>query len=219
MTIEERAARIVASRAKRAVDIAFAVIGLSATAPLWAIAAAAVLIDDGRPVWYRQARSGLHGREFLVTKFRSMVVDADRDGARQAVPGDRRITRVGRWLRATALDEVPQLWNILVGDMSVVGPRALRPGEIEAEGPGVLVRLEDVPGFATRSLVRPGLTGVAQVHALRRLPRHKKFRYDRLYITRQSILVDAGLILQSILVSLTGDWERRGRRTRHHQHQ
>lgn len=219
MTIEERGARIVASRAKRAVDIAFAVTGLCVTAPLWVIAAAAILIDDGRPVWYRQARSGLRGREFLVTKFRSMVVDADKDGARQAVPGDRRITRVGRWLRATALDEAPQLWNILVGDMSVVGPRALRPGEIEAEGPGVLVRLEDVPGFTTRSLVRPGLTGVAQVHAPRRLPRYQKFRYDRLYIMRQSILVDAGLVLQSIWVSLTGDWERRERDTRRHPHQ
>ena len=97
MTIEERAARIVASRAKRAVDIAFAVTGLCVTAPLSLIAAAAILIDDGRPVWYRQARSGLRGREFLVTKFRSMVVDAGKDGARQAVPVDRRITRVGRW--------------------------------------------------------------------------------------------------------------------------
>lgn len=219
MTIEERAARIVASRAKRAVDIAFAVTGLCVTSPLWLVAAAAILIDDGRPVWHRQARSGLRGREFFVTKFRSMVADAEKDGARQAVTGDRRITRVGRWLRATALDEVPQLWNILVGDMSVVGPRALRPGEIEAEGPGVLVRLEDVPGFTIRSLVRPGLTGVAQIHAPRRLPRHRKFRYDRLYIARQSILVDAGLILQSIWVSLTGDWERRGRDRRRHQHQ
>lgn len=219
MTIEERAARVVASRAKRAVDIAFAVIGLCLTMPLWVIAAVAILIDDGPPVWYRQARSGLRGREFLVTKFRSMVVDADKDGARQAVPGDRRITRVGRWLRSTALDEVPQLWNILVGDMSVVGPRALRPGEIEAEGPDVLVSLEDVPGFTTRSMVRPGLTGVAQVYAPRRLPRHRKFRYDRLYIMRQSILVDTGLILQSIWVSLTGDWERRGRETRRDQQQ
>lgn len=216
-TIERRAARIVASRSKRAVDILFALVGLCVTAPVWVLAALAILIDDGRPIWYRQARSGLRGRQFVVTKFRSMVVDADKDGAHQAVAGDRRITRVGRWLRATAADELPQLWNILVGDMSVVGPRALRPGEIEAEGPGVLVRLEDVPGFRVRSLVRPGLTGVAQIFAPRRLPRHQKFRYDKLYITRQSILVDAGLILQSIWVSVTGDWERRGRDARRHQ--
>jgi lipopolysaccharide/colanic/teichoic acid biosynthesis glycosyltransferase len=219
MTIEQQAARIVASRAKRAVDILFALTGLCVTLPLWLLATIAILIDDGRPVWYRQSRSGLRGREFMVTKFRSMVVDADKDGARQAVAGDRRITRVGRWMRATAIDEAPQLWNILVGDMSVVGPRALRPGEIEAEGAGVFVRLEDVPGFQTRSLVRPGLTGVAQIYAPRSLPRHQKFRYDRVYITRQSLLVDARLIIQSIWVSLTGNWERRGRHKRRHLHQ
>jgi lipopolysaccharide/colanic/teichoic acid biosynthesis glycosyltransferase len=214
MTIEQRAARIVASRAKRALDIAFALAGLVVTSPVWVAAAVAILLDDGRPIWYRQSRSGLRGREFRITKLRSMVVDADRAGARQAAPGDHRITRVGRWMRATAIDEVPQLWNILVGDMSVVGPRALRPGEIETEGPGDYVRLEDVPGFGTRSLVRPGLTGIAQIYAARRLPRHLKFRYDRLYITRQSVLVDVRLILQSIWVSVTGDWERRGRDAR-----
>jgi lipopolysaccharide/colanic/teichoic acid biosynthesis glycosyltransferase len=214
MTIQERAARIVASPVKRAMDIAFALTGLVATSPICLLAALAILLDDGRPVWYRQSRSGLRGRPFIVTKFRSMVVDADKGGARQAVPGDSRITRVGRWMRATAIDEVPQLWNILVGEMSVVGPRALRPGEIEAEGAGVYVRLEDVRGFDTRSLVRPGLTGVAQIYAPRRLPRHLKFRYDRLYITRQSVLVDVRLILKSIWVSITGDWERRGRDAR-----
>jgi len=161
----------------------------------------------------------LRGREIIVTKCRSDGGVSDKGGAHQAVPGDRRITRVGRWMRATAIDEAPQLWNILVGEMSVVGPRALRPGEIEAEGPGVFVRLEDVPGFETRSLVRPGLTGVAQIYAPRSLPRHQKFRYDRVYITRQSLLVDARLIVQSIWVSLTGDWERRGRDKRRHQHQ
>jgi lipopolysaccharide/colanic/teichoic acid biosynthesis glycosyltransferase len=217
MTIDQRAARIVASRSKRAIDISFALVGLCVTAPLWLVAAVAILLDDGLPIWFRQMRSGLYGREFLVNKFRSMSVDADKAGARQAVAGDTRVTRAGRWMRRTALDEAPQLWNILVGDMSVVGPRALRPGEIEAEGPGVVVRLEDVPGFATRSLVRPGLTGVAQIYADRRLPRHLKFRYDRLYITRQSVFVDIRLILLSIWVSVTGDWERRGRdRRRNH---
>ena len=204
-------ARVLEARVKRAFDITFATVGLLVTAPLWLVIPVLIRLDDGGPVFYRQSRSGLQGCEFMVSKFRSMVVDAERDGARQAVPGDTRITRVGRWLRATAMDELPQLWNILVGDMSVVGPRALRPGEIEADGDGTLVRLEDVPGFALRSSVRPGLTGVAQVYAARELPRRQKFRYDRLYIRRQSFWVDVQLILLSLWVSLSGNWEHRGR--------
>lgn len=204
-------ARVVGAFVKRAFDIAFASLGLLVTSPLWLIIPVLIRLDDGGPVLFRQSRSGLRGREFMVAKFRSMIVDAERDGARQAIPGDARITRVGRWLRATAMDELPQLWNILVGDMSVVGPRALRPGEIEAEGDGTLVRLEDVPGFGLRSSVRPGLTGVAQVYAPRDLPRRQKFRYDRLYIRRQSFRVDVQLILLSLWVSLSGSWEHRGR--------
>jgi lipopolysaccharide/colanic/teichoic acid biosynthesis glycosyltransferase len=196
---------------KRAFDIAFAGAGLVFTSPLWVVIPILIQLDDRGPVFFRQARSGLRGREFMVAKFRSMVVDAERDGARQAVPGDARITRLGRWLRATAMDELPQLWSILVGDMSVVGPRALRPGEIEAQGDGQLVRLEDVPGFASRSSVRPGLTGVAQLYAPRHLPRRQKFRYDRLYIRRQSFSLDVRLILLSLWVSLSGSWEHRGR--------
>lgn len=203
--------RRVVARVKRVFDITFAALGLLITAPLWVVIPVLIRLDDGGPVFFRQARSGLRGRGFMVTKFRSMVLDAEREGARQAVPGDTRITRVGRWLRATAMDELPQLWNILIGDMSVVGPRALRPGEIEADGDGTLVRLEDVPGFAVRSSVRPGLTGVAQVYARRDLPRRQKFRYDRLYIRRQSFWVDVQLILLSLWVSLSGNWEHRGR--------
>jgi lipopolysaccharide/colanic/teichoic acid biosynthesis glycosyltransferase len=196
---------------KRAFDIAFAAVGLIVSAPIWLLAALAVKLQDGGPVFFRQDRSGLHGRTFDVLKFRSMVVDAERDGARQAVHGDARVTPVGRVLRATAMDELPQLWNILVGDMSVVGPRALRPGEIEARGDGRFERLEDVPGFAERSRVRPGLTGVAQIYAPRDLSRRHKFRYDRLYIQRHSLALDVRLVLLSFWISLTGAWETRGR--------
>ena len=212
--ITDAAARVRASIAKRAVDICFATVSLVVSAPLWVLVPVLIWIDDRGPVFFHQARSGMGGREFQVTKFRSMVVHAERDGARQAVAGDARVTRVGRVLRATAMDEVPQLWHILRGDMSVVGPRALRPGEIDAVGDGRHVRLEDVPGFEVRSLVRPGLTGVAQLHASRNLPRRQKFRYDRLYIRRQSLRVDLGLILQSLWVTVSGRWEHRGQQQR-----
>src|SRR4030095_11299925 len=111
---------------------------------------------------YTQDRVGRDGRVFRALKFRSMHHDAERmTGPLQARHGDTRVTHVGRVMRATAMDELPQLWNILRGEMSFVGPRALRPGEIELEG-GRLVRLEEVPGFERRITVRPGLTGIAQ---------------------------------------------------------
>lgn len=212
MTIEAAAERVNRSWPKRMLDISFALVGLLMTAPVWVVVPVLIRLDDGGPVLFRQSRSGRHGRAFEVTKFRSMHVDAERHGARQAVAGDARVTRVGRWLRATAMDEVPQLWNILVGDMSVVGPRALRPGEIEARGDGMLVPLESVSGFEVRSAVRPGLTGVAQIYASRNLPRRLKFRYDRLYIRRYSLWRDVRLILVSIWVSVSGRWEHRGHR-------
>ena len=130
---------------------------------------------------------GKGGRVFQVLKFRSMVPDAEASsGPCQASERDPRTTRVGRWLRATAMDELPQLLSIVRGDMSFVGPRALRPGEIEVEGGGAAEALEDVPGFERRCSVPPGLTGVAQVFAPRDIPRRQKFRYDLLYIRKQS---------------------------------
>lgn len=206
-----RGAAIARDPVKRAFDMAFAAIGLIVTAPVSLLAAIAIRIDTPGPVFYAQERSGLGGRPFTAWKFRSMVADADRGGAHQAVPGDARVTRAGRLLRATALDEVPQLWNILRGDMSVVGPRALRPGEIEARaGDGRALPLEAVPGFDVRAAVRPGLTGIAQIYARRDLPRRQKFRYDRLYLRRQSLALDVRLVLLSLTITLLGSWERRG---------
>ena len=207
-----RGGAISRSLVKRGFDIAFASSALVVTAPLSLLAAAAIKADSRGPVFYAQERSGLRGVRFKAWKFRSMVADADRHGAVQAVAGDPRVTRVGRLLRATALDEVPQLWNILRGDMSVVGPRALRPGEIEASSRGGAPEpLEEVPGFEVRSAVRPGLTGIAQIYARRDLPRRQKFRYDRLYLRRQSAWLDLRLVLQSLTITLLGSWERRGR--------
>lgn len=199
--------------AKRAFDAILAGVGLVVSLPAWIVAAIAIKAGDGGPVFYAQERVGRGGRVFRVFKFRSMIPDAEaRVGALQAALDDPRVTRVGRWLRATAMDELPQLWSIFRGDMSFVGPRALRPGEIEVAGDGRLVALEAVPGFAERCRVRPGLTGLAQIFAPRDIPRRQKFRYDRLYIRRRSFWLDLRLILLSFWITFRGSWEARGRK-------
>ena len=199
--------------AKRVLDVALSGGGLCLSSPLWALLAAMIRLEDGGPVFYSQSRVGEGGRVFRVWKFRSMIPDAERYvGAVQASENDPRVTRIGRLMRATAMDELPQLWNIFVGDMSFVGPRALRPGEIEVLGSGALEALEDVPGYAERCLVRPGLTGVAQIHAARDITRRHKFRYDRLYIARQSFWLDVRLIATSFWITFRGKWEDRSKK-------
>lgn len=195
---------------KRLFDIAFGAAGLLVSLPLWLVIAAAIKVYDGGPVFYPQARLGRGGRIFRAWKFRSMHPEAERGtGPLQATENDPRVTPVGRLLRATALDELPQLWNIVRGDMSVVGPRALRPGEIEVRGSGVEEPADAVPGFEERSSVRPGLTGLAQLYAPRDVSRRAKFRYDRLYVRRRSFALDLRLIAISFWISLRGTWENR----------
>lgn len=197
--------------AKRALDIALSGAGLAASSPLWVLLAILVKLEDGGPVFYSQERVGEGGRVFKAFKFRSMIPDAEaRVGALQASERDPRVTRIGRLMRATAMDELPQLWSIFVGDMSFVGPRALRPGEIDARGDGSLEKLEDVPGFAERHSVRPGLTGIAQIYAPRDISRRHKFRYDRIYIARRGLALDVRLIALSFWITFRGRWEHRG---------
>ena len=198
---------------KRAFDVALSGLGLCLSAPVWVAAAALIKLEDGGPVFYRQERVGLRGRPFTVLKFRSMVADAEREhGPLQAAADDPRVTRVGRLLRATAMDELPQLVNIFRGDMSFVGPRALRPGEIDAVGDGRLIALEDIAGYEARITVQPGLTGVAQIYAARDVARRHKFRYDLVYVRRRSFWLDLRLIILSFWISLRGAWEHRGRK-------
>jgi len=198
--------------AKRTLDLALSGAGLLLSSPLWIVIAAAIRVDSRGPVFFVQPRVGRRGRRFNTLKFRSMTADAERTvGPVQAVAHDPRVTRVGRVLRATAMDELPQLWNIFRGDMSVVGPRALRPDEPEL-GETKPTPLEDVPGFAERSAVRPGLTGLAQIYAPRDVRRRQKFRYDRLYIHRQSFGLDLRLIALSFWITARGTWEARGKK-------
>ena len=196
---------------KRLLDVSLSGVGLLLSSPLWALLAAAIKLEDGGPIFYGQERVGEGGRIFHAYKFRSMIPDAEaRVGALQASQHDPRVTRVGRIMRATAMDELPQLWNIFAGDMSFVGPRALRPGEIEARGDGSHEKLEDVPGFAERHSIRPGLTGVAQIFAPRDIARRNKFRYDRVYIRRRGFGLDLRLIALSFWITFRGRWEHRG---------
>ena len=203
----------VAAVAKRGFDIALAGLGLIVSAPAWALFALAIKLEDGGPIFYIQQRSGIRGTRFDALKLRSMIPHAEAQvGAVQASEDDPRVTGIGRLLRATAMDELPQLWNIFRGDMSFVGPRALRPGEIEPAGGGQIEMLEDVEGFAERSSMRPGLTGLAQIYAPRDVPRRLKFRYDLLYVRRHSFSLDLRLIVLSFWITLRGTWEVRERK-------
>lgn len=197
---------------KRLFDVLLSAAGLLASLPLWVIIAAAIRIEGRGPILIAQQRVGRHGRPFRAYKFRSMVPDAAARAPQQALEHDPRVTRVGRLLRATAMDELPQLLNILRGDMSVVGPRPLLAGEIEVRGAGDLVPLASVPGYEARHRVRPGLTGLAQVVAPRDATRARKFRLDGLYVRHASFCFDLYLILVSFWITARGRWEVRTRK-------
>jgi lipopolysaccharide/colanic/teichoic acid biosynthesis glycosyltransferase len=198
---------------KRLFDIVVSGAGLAVFFPVSLLIALAIKLEDGGPVFFVQDRVGKDCRVFPAFKFRSMIVDAERlTGAVQATANDPRMTRIGRVLRATAFDELPQLWNIFRGDMSVVGPRPLRPGESDTTGDGAHLLLSEIRGYRDRHRVRPGLTGIAQIYAARDLPRTGKFRYDLLYLRKAGLCLDVRLILQSFWITARGRWEHRGRK-------
>jgi lipopolysaccharide/colanic/teichoic acid biosynthesis glycosyltransferase len=197
---------------KRAFDVTLSGVGLLVSIPLWLLIAAAIKIEDGGPVLFVQDRVGLGGSTFRALKFRSMVPHASRLPPRQAGEDDPRITRVGKLLRATAMDELPQLINIARGDMSFVGPRPLMPGEIEVRGNGELVRLDSIAGYDARHSVRPGLTGLSQVYAPRDTRRERKFRLDAIYVRNASFCFDVLLVMVSFWITFRGRWEVRVRK-------
>ena len=202
---------------KRPLESALATIGLVILLPVSLIVGFLVWLEDRGPVFIRQVRVGKGGIPFGVIKFRTMHVQGPSAVHRQATVNDGRITRVGRVLRAMALDEIPQLLNVVRGEMSFVGPRALLPREIEVD-PQSRSRyhhVEDVPNYHVRISVPPGLTGLAQVYAPRDISRQKKFKYDALYVRKLSLWLDLRLIAVSVFISLTGRWPRRGRPERH----
>lgn len=196
---------------KRLFDIALSLIGLIGSSWLFALIWIMIVIEDGYPCLFRQNRIGKGGKIFKSIKFRSMIKDALKEKISvQANENDARITRIGRFLRKAAMDELPQLINILNGDMSFVGPRALLPLEIEINSTPRVLHVSDLPGYEERVRIRPGLTGIAQIYAPRDLKRRHKFKYDILYARKMSFWTDLKLIFLSFIISSHGTWERRG---------
>ncbi len=201
---------------KRPIEVVLSLLGILGSLPIWPVIACLIWLEDRGPIFVHQVRVGKHGLLFNLIKFRTMRIASHPDVPKQATTNDGRITRIGRLLRATALDEIPQLLNILRGEMSFVGPRALLPQEIEVDPRSRHHRIEEVPNYHVRASVRPGLTGLAQVYAPRDISRQKKFRYDALYVTKTSFWLDLRLFFMSLVISVTGRWPRRGRILKHH---
>jgi lipopolysaccharide/colanic/teichoic acid biosynthesis glycosyltransferase len=181
----------------RALDVALAGVGLVLASPLLGLAALATKLESGGPVIYRQTRVGRHGADFEVLKLRTMVVGAETLGAGYAVDkGDTRITRVGRVLRRTSIDELPQLWNILRGDMSIIGPRPTLRYQVERYDERQRRRLE----------IRPGLTGWAQVQGRASLPWADRIELDVWYVDHRSPRVDLEILLRTPLALFRGTY-------------
>ena len=184
-------------RAKRFSDVVFAVVGLGVSAVVIGLAALAIKLDDGGPVFFVQTRVGRHKAPFRLIKLRTMR-RAEGAGDPYTRPGDARITRVGKWLRAARLDELPQLWNVLKGEMSLIGPRAeweRLVGDYERE----------IPCYHFRHLVKPGITGWAQVnyrYGSGVQDTLRKLEYDLYYIRNYSFMLDASIVLKTVHVML-----------------
>ena len=184
---------------KRAIDIVGALVGLVALSPLLLIVAGMIRFGDGAPVLFRQTRVGLHGRPFTIYKFRTMIVDAEsrldevrhlneRSGAAFKAADDPRMTKIGRWLRKTSVDELPQLWNVLVGSMSLVGPRPPLPDEVA----------EYDVWHRRRLSMKPGITGLWQVEARHEPDFDRWVEHDLVYIDGWSIWLDVKILLKTI---------------------
>ncbi len=193
------------ARYKRRFDLTLLVLAHLLLFPLWiliwTVIPLVIWLEDRRPVFYRQQRMGKDGKPFDVIKFRTMVVDAENQGPAWTTDDDPRVTRVGRILRRTALDELPEIINIWRGDMSFVGPRALDLDEHRA--------LEGLmAGFERRLQVQPGLTGLAQIYDKNDDP-YEKYRYDMEYLQKLSPYLDARLILISVWNTVIARWDHR----------
>jgi lipopolysaccharide/colanic/teichoic acid biosynthesis glycosyltransferase len=182
----------------RAADVVIAGSALAAASPLLGLAALAAKLEDGGPVLYRQTRVGKDGTDFELLKLRTMVVGAETMGAGMAVDqGDARITRTGRILRRLSLDELPQLWNVIRGEMSVIGPRPTLRYQVERYAPRQRRRLE----------VKPGITGWAQVHGRASLPWEERIELDVWYVEHRSPWLDLKILAKTPLALFSGTYK------------
>ena len=182
----------------RALDVVGASLGLALASPFLAVGALAIKLVEGGPVLYRQRRVGKGGAEFELLKLRTMVVGAEQQGAGWAVnQGDPRITGVGRVLRRLSLDEVPQLWNVVRGEMSLIGPRPTLAYQVEQYTPRQRKRLD----------VRPGITGWAQIHGRASLPWEERIELDVWYVEHRSPAVDLKILLRTPRALLGGTYK------------
>jgi lipopolysaccharide/colanic/teichoic acid biosynthesis glycosyltransferase len=180
---------------RRAVDVVVSALALALSAPVLALAALAIRLETPGPVIYRQRRSGLHGREFDVLKLRTMVDGAEHQGAGLAInANDARITRVGAFLRRTSLDELPNLVNVLRGEMSLIGPRPTLPAQVAQYTERQRGRLQ----------IKPGITGWAQVNGRATLPWSQRIELDLYYIEHRSLALDAQILRRTISMVLGG---------------
>jgi lipopolysaccharide/colanic/teichoic acid biosynthesis glycosyltransferase len=182
----------------RALDVAGASLGLALASPFLAVSALAIKLEDRGPVLYKQRRVGKDGEEFELLKLRTMVVGAETQGAGWAVnKGDPRITRAGRLLRRLSLDELPQLWNVVRGEMSLIGPRPTLAYQVERYTDRQRRRLE----------VRPGITGWAQIHGRAALPWEDRIELDVWYVEHRSPWLDAKILLRTPLALFGGTYK------------
>jgi exopolysaccharide biosynthesis polyprenyl glycosylphosphotransferase len=183
---------------KRALDLVGSLFLLALASPVLAVAAIAIKLDDGGPVFYRQKRVGRDGREFELLKLRTMIVGAESQGAGYAVNArDPRITRVGRVLRRLSIDELPQLWNVLRGEMSLVGPRPTLAYQVERYTPRQRRRLE----------TKPGITGWAQVNGRAALPWAERIELDVWYVEHRSLWLDVRILARTPLALFKGTYK------------
>ena len=186
---------------QRVLDIVLSVIGILIGIPLMIVFGILIKVEDNGPITYKQERLGKGGKKFYIYKLRSMRTDAEKFGAQWAEKDDPRITKVGKFIRKTRIDEIPQLFNILKGDMSIIGPRPERPSFTEEFN-------QEIPGFINRLAVKPGLTGWAQVNGGYEITPREKLIEDIYYIKNRSILLDLKILFKTVKVVLTGDGAR-----------
>ncbi len=190
---------------KRCFDVMVIVVAHILLLPIWAmiwmIIPLLILMEDGLPIFYKQERMGYNGRIFIVRKFRTMIKDADKNGPAWTKENDPRVTKVGKILRKTALDELPSLLSIIKGDMSFVGPRALAVDEQK-------YLEESIAGYEKRLCVLPGLTGLAQICNPYDDP-YDKLKYDLEYINKMSVWLDIKIICISVFNTITARWDKR----------